>query len=101
MKKLGELAPLHGLAAKLGNLVCSKHMKPAIHWQRVVPSDGKGVWGQRMLGLQFGITLSSILSASMGISPGYLKYLHQHQGAQQRPAVCRTRVRQFDLPTPS
>lgn len=47
------------------------------------------------------MTLSSILLASMGISPGYLKYLHKHQGAQQRPAVCRTCVEQFDLPTPS
>lgn len=31
VKKLRELAPRHGLAAKLWNLVCSKPSKPAVH----------------------------------------------------------------------
>lgn len=63
--------------------------------------DPGGRWWKKTLGTEeTGCDAELRSAASVGTSPGYLKYLHQHCGAQQSPAVCRTRVGQFDLPIP-
>ena len=89
-----KAAEVHSLV-----LITSDQLYISLGW---IPVDagGKGLWGQRKLGLELGVMLSSVLPASVGTSPGCLKYLRQRRGARQSPAVCRTRVGQFDLPTP-
>lgn len=101
MMGAGSLPRPHCKAAEVHRLalITSDQLYISTGW---IPVDagGKGLWGQRKLGLKLGVMLSPILPASVGTSPGYLKYFHQHRGARQSHAVCRTHVGQFDLPTP-
>lgn len=100
MMGAGSLPWPHSKAAEVHSsvLITSDQLHISTGW---IPVDagGKGLRGRGKLGLELGVMLSSALPASVGTSPGYLKYLLQHRGARQSPAVCRTRVGQFDLPT--
>lgn len=96
----GSLPSPHCKAAEVHHLVpiTSDWLCISTGW---IPVDagGKGLRGKRKLGLELGVMLSSLLPASVGTSPRYLKYRHWHRGARQSPALCRARVGQLDLPT--